>query len=86
MPQRSYGRSVERPRSPGTASASDDKQQRELGAPDNRRWWCARGALHPRGELRESSHLVVTEPVPDVLDELGWTRRGGDHLGVRVAR
>lgn len=38
-------------------------------------------AKSPRGPLRNaltvtSSHIVITEPVPDVLDEIGWT--GGE--------
>ena len=40
----------------------------------------ASGALPPlRNRLTvSSSHIVMTEPVPDVLDELGW--RGGESI------
>ena len=43
----------------------------------------AGGALASFGPLRgrltvASSHIVLTEPVPDVLEELGWT--GGEAI------
>ena len=38
----------------------------------------ARSPATARPATVASSHVVLTEPVPDVLDELGWT--GGESL------
>ena len=56
-------------------------RRRQRSAPARRCWRSAARRTSPRGPLRDrltiaSSHIVLTEPVPDLLEEVGWT--GGE--------